>query len=227
VGLRVVVVDDHRLVREGIQTMIKLQDPSIEVVGTAADGREALALVESRSPDVVLMDLRMPGVSGIEATEIIREKHQKVRVIALTTFEDEDLVMQALRAGAVGYLLKDIGAPELVEAIYAANRGGSPISPAVAAQLVQKVASGSHAPVVSRHEDLALSEREHEILSLIVDGLDNDAIARKLYISKGTVKNHVSHIYERLGVSGRAEAMALAVSRGITPRREPDRQGNT
>mgnify|MGYP005851000025 FL=1 len=217
-GHRVLIVDDHRLVREGIRAMIELRDPSLTVVGMAADGAEALALVESASPDVVLMDLRMPGLSGIEATARIREKYPHVRVIALTTFEDEDLVIQALQAGAVGYLLKDISAAELVEAIYAAGRGGAPISPSVAAQLVQKVAWAARPPEsAASSPPLPLSEREEEILRLIVNGLDNAAIASRLYISKGTVKNHVSHIYERLGVKGRAEAVAWAVSHGIVP----------
>ena len=203
--IRVAIVDDHALVRVGLEELLTA-DEEIDVVGTAADGDEALALVESASPDVVLMDLSMPGVDGIEATRRIAASGSPARVVALTSFAERDRVLAALDAGAVGYLLKDTEPEELRRGILAAARGESPLSPK---------AAGAVVAARSEVQTPELSDREREVLALVGEGLPNKLIARRLEISEKTVKAHLTRVYQRIGVTDRTQAALWARRHGI------------
>jgi DNA-binding NarL/FixJ family response regulator len=200
--IRIVVADDHPVVREGLAAILRRQ-PDMEVVGEAANGREALALCLSHQPDLVLMDLRMPVMDGVTATEAIQRGSPHTRVIVLTTYDSDEEIYQALRAGARGYLLKDVAREELLEALRGVHAGGRRIPPPVAARLADRVASPD------------LTVREKDVLALIVKGKSNKEIGRTLAITEGTVKGHVNNILGKLGVSGRTEAAIAAVQRGI------------
>jgi NarL family two-component system response regulator LiaR len=201
--IRVVLVDDHAMVRRGLATFLHVFD-DLELTGEAADGNEAIELCARLLPDVVLMDLAMPGVDGVTATRVIRQRFPMVQVLVLTSFIKEDLVQSALQAGAIGYLLKDLSADELARAIRAAHSGHATLSPA-AVQAMVRTAAQPPAP----GEDL--TERERAVLALMVEGLNNTEIAKKLVVSPSTIKSHVSHILRKLGVAGRTEAATLAV----------------
>jgi DNA-binding NarL/FixJ family response regulator len=209
VTLRVLVVDDQRLVREGIASLLDLQ-PGISVVGTAATGREAVERTLALTPDVVLMDVRMPEMDGVEAVAVLRRRAPDCRVVMLTTFDDEEYVVQALRAGAAGYLLKDLPAAELAEAVRLAHAGVTQLDRAAA----RHVAAALSAHPVPPPTD-TLTGRETEVLRLIAAGATNREIAARLYLSEGTVKNHISRILGRLGLRDRTQAAIYARDRGL------------
>jgi DNA-binding NarL/FixJ family response regulator len=203
----VVLADDQRVVREGLATLLGLL-PDIEVLGTASDGDEVVALVERLQPDVVLMDLRMPRCDGVEATRQLRERVPESKVIVLTTYADDRSVLEALRAGARGFLTKDAGAKEIERAIAAVVRGDAAIDPAVQHHLVAAVAATPELP----H---GLTPREAEVLSLIAEGLSNGEIAERLVVSEATVKSHINHLFTKTGVRDRAQAVAFAYRHGL------------
>jgi NarL family two-component system response regulator LiaR len=204
--IRVMIVDDHSMVRTGLATFIKVK-PDLELVGEAKDGQEALYLCEQLQPDVILMDLVMPRMDGVAATRAIRERWPQVQVIALTSFQDKDLIQDALEAGAISYLLKDVSMDELAEAIRAAHAGRPTLSPEAAQALIQVARSARNGPEIG-HD---LTPREREVLALMVEGLNNPQIGERLVISVTTVRSHVSNILSKLGVSNRAEAITLAL----------------
>lgn len=218
--IRVLIVDDHAMVRQGLRTFLELHDASIlpiEVVGEAANGREAVEMARRTQPDVVLLDLVMPEMDGIHATPRIIECSPQTRVIILTSFGEEDRVLPAIRAGAQGYLLKDIPPDELVQAVRQVYLGKVQLHPEVARKLMSAVAAQTEPPTsrAAEGED-GLTEREHEVLQLIADGLSNREIAEKLVISEKTVKTHVSNILGKLGLADRTQA-AIYVLRHAAP----------
>jgi two-component system, NarL family, response regulator LiaR len=205
--IRVVIVDDHVLVRSGLEVVLGMFD-DIELVGQAGDGEEAVRLCEDLRPDVVLMDLVMPGTSGIEATRRVLASCPDTRVVALTSFTEEDLIGETLRAGAIGYLMKNVSADQLAGAVRNAYAGRSTLAPEAADALVRSVS----APAQGAE---SLTAREQEVLKLMADGLTNADIAQRLVIGVATVKTHVSSIISKLGVSTRTEATAMAIRRGL------------
>jgi NarL family two-component system response regulator LiaR len=200
---RVMIVDDHAMVRSGLAAFLSVSD-DLELVGEADSGPQALRLIPERQPDVVLMDLVMPGMDGVATTRAIRERFPEVRVIALTSFPEDKLVQQVLEAGALSYLLKNVSADELSRAIRAARAGQPTLAPEAAQALISRVT----APRAPGHD---LSPREREVLALMVQGLNNPDIAERLVVGRSTVKFHVSSILGKLGVQSRTEAVALAV----------------
>jgi DNA-binding NarL/FixJ family response regulator len=215
--VRVLVVDDQRLVRESIASLLSIQD-GVAVVGTASDGREAVAQALASTPDVVLMDVRMPGMDGVEAVGELRRRVPACRVVMLTTFDDEEYVVRALRAGASGYLLKDLPAHELAEAVRLAHAGVAQFDPAALARMVsalERPASPSASPIGSDPAGASLTARELEVLRLVATGSTNREIAARLYVSEGTVKNHVSRILGRLGLRDRTQAAIYARDHGL------------
>jgi DNA-binding NarL/FixJ family response regulator len=207
--VRVLVVDDQRLVRESIASLLSIQD-GIEVVGMAGDGHEAIAQAAALAPDVVLMDVRMPGMDGVAAVDVLHRRLPECRVVMLTTFDDEEYVVLALRAGASGYLLKDLPARELAQAVRMARAGVAQFDPAAVARLLSAL-DGPAAPP----PDLPLTAREIEVLRLVAAGATNREIAAHLYLSEGTVKNHVSRILTRLGLRDRTQAAVYAKDHGL------------
>jgi DNA-binding NarL/FixJ family response regulator len=208
--LRVIVADDQRVVREGLTLMLGLID-GIEPVGAAADGEEALALVAAERPDVVLMDLRMPRLDGIEATRRLAETHPHVGVVALTTYADDETVVGALQAGARGYLTKDATAEQIRAALERVAAGEAAIDPAVQRQLLAAVRR-AEAPPCPEDDELpdGLTPREAEVLELIAAGHSNGEIADRLVVSGATVKSHVNHLFAKIGARDRAQAVAYA-----------------
>jgi NarL family two-component system response regulator LiaR len=204
--IRVMIVDDHALVRTGLGTFL-LAYEDLVLVAEAESGEEALDLCEQLEPDVILMDLVMPGMDGAAVTRAIRERWPQTQIIALTSFKDQEWVEKALQAGAVGYLLKNVGADELADAIRAAHAGRSTLAPEATQALVLAARSASEGPRPG-HD---LTPREHEVLALLVEGLSNAEIAARLHISHSTTATHVSSILSKLSVSSRAEAVALAL----------------
>ena len=218
--VRVLVVDDQQLMRDGISSLLNIQE-GIEVIGTAGDGQEAIEKALTLEPDVILMDVRMPVMNGIVATEQIRQQLPNTQVLMLTTFDDEEDIVKALLAGASGYLLKDIPAPDLAHAVKLADRGIYQLEPSIAGKLVGVLgsttqastpSSGAAAPTPTNDmiADYDLTERELEVLRLIATGATNREIAEELVISEGTVKNHVSNILSRLGLRDRTQAAIFA-----------------
>jgi DNA-binding NarL/FixJ family response regulator len=209
--VRLLLVDDQALFREALTTLLGVRD-EVLVVGEAGDGAEALHRAAELAPDVVLMDLRMPVLDGVAATRRLQLEHPEVRVIALTTFDDDEDVFAALRAGAVGYLLKDVSSARLVEAVVTAARGGSVLEPSVAAKVVARVARMPSDEPVARPQPLVvpLSEREVDVLRLLADGHSNREIAAALHLAEGTVKNHVTNVLGKLGARDRTQAALRA-----------------
>lgn len=201
--IRVIIVDDHAVVRSGLSAFLMVCD-DLDFVGEAASGEEAVRLCKSLCPDVVLMDLVMPGMDGATATQAIRENCPDTQVIALTSFKEDDLVQRTLRAGAIGYLLKNVSADELANAIRAAHAGRPTLAPEAAHVLIQ----ASQHP---QNMGSDLTVREREILSLMAEGLSNPEIADRLVLSRSTIKFHVSSILSKLGVSSRTQAVTLAI----------------
>ncbi len=208
--IRIAIADDQTLIREGLAALLALL-PDLEVVGTAADGREAVALVAEHEPDVMLMDVRMPGMNGVAATREIRARYPGTRVIVLTTFNNDEYVFASLRAGASGYLLKDADPEHLAAAIRAVNGGGSILDPAVTQKVIHQATYLQAEPTLTER----LTPREREVLLLLAEGASNTEIAAQLYLAEGTVKNHVTHILAKLGAHSRAQAVRLAVEWGL------------
>ncbi|CAA9584812.1 MAG: Two-component transcriptional response regulator, LuxR family [uncultured Thermomicrobiales bacterium] len=204
-AIRLLIVDDHPIFRDGLRGVFA-DDPDFEVVGEAGDGAEAIARVGQLAVDVVLMDLRMPGMGGVEAIRRLCGVSPTVRVLVLTTFDSDSDVLPAIEAGATGYLLKDAPREELIRAVRAAFKGESALSPAVAVHLVGQIRK----PATD-----VLSQRERDVLGLIASGATNREIAAKLFVSEATIKTHLLHIYEKLGVRDRAAAVGEAFKRGL------------
>ena len=210
---RVLIVDDHDLFRTGLRNL--LEEQGVQVVGEAASGAEAVQIVRELAPDVVVMDLNMPGMGGIDATRHITSIAPLTRVVMLTISDQDSDVMDAIFAGACGYLLKDSSIQDLMAGIQAASRGESLISPAIAARLLQRVRATSTQPEIARTIRAELSEREIEVLKLIANGKDNAVIAGELHISPKTVKNHISNILMKLQIDNRIQAAVYAVRSGL------------
>jgi DNA-binding NarL/FixJ family response regulator len=212
--IRVVVVDDQPLLRTGFR-MILEAEPDLEVVGEAADGREAVQMVDRHRPDVVLMDLRMPVLDGIEATRQILARHPEVRVVVLTTFDLDEYVYASLRAGASAFLLKDAKEERLVAAIRVAAEGGSLFAPAVTRRVIDRFAGSTDAVPMTAPGAADLTPREQEVWQLVAQGLSNADIADRLVLSEHTVKTHVASLLQKLGVPGRVQAVVLAYETGL------------
>jgi DNA-binding NarL/FixJ family response regulator len=219
--IRVLVADDQRLVRDGIASLLSIQE-GIAIVGIASNGQEAVDLALAVEPDVVLMDIRMPVMDGVEAARLLRTNLADCQILMLTTFDEEELILEALRAGACGYLLKDIPAHDLASAIRAAHKGIYQLDATVAGKMLMGLASEGQraAPKPARSSteapsDTELSAREIEVLRLIANGATNREIAEKLVISEGTVKNHISNILSRLGLRDRTQAAIYAREAGL------------
>ncbi len=210
-AIRVLIVDDHAVVREGLRTFLQLQD-GIDVVGEAADGEQAVQQAAALAPDVVLMDLVMPRLDGVNAMRTLRAQAPASRVIVLTSFLDDERLMPAIEAGAAGYLLKDVEPSELARAVRTAHAGEAVIDPTVAGRLLRTLAQG---PRPTTRDGETLTRREREVLDLIAAGRSNKRIARELGIAEKTVKTHVGHVLAKLGVADRTQAALLAVQRGL------------
>jgi DNA-binding NarL/FixJ family response regulator len=215
-GIRVLLADDQALFREGLDTLLSVHK-DIEVVGQASNGQEAVDQALNLRPDVILMDMQMPILNGIGATRRLKQSLPACRVIMLTTFNEDETIFDALRAGAVGYLLKDVGSVQLAESIRATARGESILDPSVAAKVVQEFSRVSSMVPATSSEILPepLSEREIELLGLIASGLSNKEIAETLFITEGTVKNHITHILGKLSVRDRTQAALRAKEIGL------------
>ena len=221
-AVRVLLADDHRMLREGLRH--SLEEAGLDVVGEASDGEEAVQLAASLSPEVVLMDVTMPVLGGIEATRRVRELLPDVRVVMLTMHADQAVLVQAIRAGASGYLVKDCSTDEVVSAVRAAASGETSLSPELAASMLSEVqrlgsasggAAGSGAGASGADAEPLITKREEEVLQLIADGLSTPEVASKLYISVKTVKNHLASIYQKLDSRDRTQAVLRAVRMGI------------
>jgi DNA-binding NarL/FixJ family response regulator len=213
--IRVLAADDQRVVREGLAMLLGLL-PGVEVAGTAADGEEVLALAAELQPDVILMDLRMPRMDGVEATRRLRERDPAVKVVVLTTYADDRSVIDALRAGALGYLTKDAGAAEIQQALHRVAGGQAALDPAVQRHLVEAIAAEMPPPAEPMPD--GLTAREAEVLTLIAAGLSNTEIAERLVVSEATVKSHVNHLLPKIGARDRAQAVGYAYRHGLAPR---------
>ncbi|MEL7351045.1 MAG: response regulator transcription factor [Cyanobacteria bacterium P01_A01_bin.116] len=218
--IRILLVDDQYLIREGIASLLELED-AVEVVGIAENGRDAIAQATERKPDIILMDVRMPEMNGVEATASIKQALPTCQVIMLTTFDDEEFIVQSLLAGACGYLMKDIPPKDLVQAIKLAHKGVYQLAPEVAGKLIGALKDGAlnnnSAPTPARPPiETPLTTRELEVLKLIARGRTNKGIAKALNVSEGTVKNHVSNILMRLELRDRTQAAIYAVENGLS-----------
>ena len=212
--IRVLVCDDQTVVREGLAAILGT-DPEIEVVGMAGDGEEALALVPEAHPDVVLMDLQMPVMNGVQATQRLRTGHPAVQVLVLTTYAEDEWVFDAIRAGASGYLLKDSRREELLAAIKGTVEGKAYLDPSIAGKVMQQAAADTAAAPEHGLQTEQLTERELDVLHLLAQGHTNPEIARRLHLAPGTVRNYVSTILQKLDVSDRTQAAVVALQRGL------------
>ena len=213
-AIRLLIVDDHPIMRDGLRGVFR-GDEDFEVTGEASDGAEAIQLAQALHPDVILMDLRMPGMGGVEAITRLRELGHPARVLILTTYDTDRDVLPAIEAGATGYLLKDAPRDELIRAVRAAHQGQSVLAPKVASTLVGLVGSPGGRGQRGQRGQENLSPREIEVLKLVADGATNQVAARKLLVSETTIKTHLLHIYTKLGVRDRASAVAAAYKRGL------------
>ena len=211
--IRVIICDDQDVVLEGLQAILK-SAPGIEVVGVAHDGSEALELIPQVNPDVILMDLKMPGMNGIQATRRIREEFQQVRVLVLTTYDADEWVFDAVRGGASGYLLKDTPKEDLIDAILGTAAGKTHVDPGVAGKLFSHIAQNVPVGPESSIGE-TLSEREREVLKWMARGFSNADIAQRLFLSEGTVKNYITSLFTKLGVSDRTQAAVVALRYGL------------
>ena len=215
--IRVLIVDDHLVVREGLRLILETSE-GIELVGDAADGASAVRLLEEVQPDVVLMDLRMPGMDGIECIERIRAAWPHIAVVILTTYNEDDLMIRGLRAGACGYLLKDTNRETLFNAIRTAARGETLLQPEIMARLLSHTGRNESRPLSGNRDGLELTGREREVLAGVARGERSKEIAARLGITERTVKAHLASIYTKLNVDSRASAVAVAIERGILPK---------
>ena len=215
--IKLLICDDQYVVREGLKAIFET-DASLRVVGTAADGAEALELLPQLQPDLVLMDLKMPVMNGVKATRLIRQKYPDVKILVLTTYDADEWVFDAIRGGAAGYLLKDTQREALIAAIKDTMAGKTPVDPAVAGKLFAQVLQGTPSPQSTLVD--TLTEREKDILRLLGEGLSNADIAARLYFSEGTVRNYISSILNKLGVADRTQAAVLALRCGLVNSRE-------
>ncbi|MEW9031995.1 MAG: response regulator transcription factor [Planifilum fimeticola] len=207
--IKVLLVDDHAVLRDGLSSLISLE-PDMEVVGEARDGEEAIKLVESTRPDVVLMDINMPGMSGVEAIRRIHSKHPQVAVLVLTMYDRDEYLYESIRAGATGYLLKDAPSGDVIAAVRSAHRGESTLHPVMARKLLNNLSGGERRMERGGGDDF-LTPRELDVLQWMVKGLSNKEIAEQLFISDKTVKIHVSNIFKKLGVKSRSQAIIYAI----------------
>jgi NarL family two-component system response regulator LiaR len=210
--MKVIICDDQAIVRDGLAMLLKLE-PDIEVVGTAEDGAAAVEMVAKEKPDLVLMDLKMPIMNGVEATRQIRAKYPGVKILVLTTYDDDEWVFDAIQAGASGYLLKDTPRDEVIKAVRGTVSGKTYVDPSVAGKVLEQVSSHQTQPATLITSKL--TEREAEVLRLIAKGLSNKDISDQLFLSEGTVRNHVSAILTKLGVSDRTQAAVIAIQHGL------------
>ena len=210
--MRVIICDDQALIREGLEMILKL-DANIEVVGLAQDGAEAVELAEKKKPDLVLMDLKMPGMNGVEATRRIHLSSPDIKILILTTYDDDSWVFDAIRAGASGYLLKDTPREDVIKAIKGTSQGRTYVDPAVAGKLLSQFADHQIQP--SSLITDKLTEREVDVLHLLARGLSNNDIADKLALSEGTVRNYISTILAKLNVADRTQAAIVAIQHGL------------
>ncbi len=217
--IRVVIVDDHQIVRDGLRLILQIEGKDMEMVGDASDGAAALRLIEETQPDVVLMDLRMPGMDGLEAITQIRVRWPHIAVVILTTFNEDNLMLRGLRAGACGYLLKDVNRETLLHSIRRAARGETLLQPEVFARLLsltqQPLSSDSSAESAPKKDKIDLTERERSILTGVARGERSKEIAARLGIAAATVAAHLTNIYAKLGADSRASAVAIALQRGL------------
>ncbi len=210
--MKILLCDDQAVIRDGLEMLLNLEK-DFQVIGVAQDGAEAVDLAAQKQPDIILMDLKMPIMNGIEATREIRTKFPHIKILVLTTYDDDEWVFDAIRAGASGYLLKDTPRQKIVEAIRGTMDGKSFVDPAIAGKLLNQVASKQTQPTSILTDKL--TERELDVLRLIAKGINNSEIANQLHLSEGTVRNHVSAILEKLGVSDRTQAAVIAIQHGI------------
>ena len=210
--MKILLCDDQSVIRDGLEMLLNLEK-DFQVIGVAQDGAEAIDLAAQKQPDLILMDLKMPIMNGIEATREIRTKFPHIKILVLTTYDDDEWVFDAIRAGASGYLLKDTPRQKIVEAIRGTMDGKSFVDPAIAGKLLNQVASKQtqHTSILTDK----LTERELDVLRLIAKGINNSEIANQLHLSEGTVRNHVSAILEKLGVSDRTQAAVIAIQHGL------------
>ncbi len=208
--IRVMIVDDHNLVREGLKAVFE-QGDEVEVIGEAGSGEEAVEMASKLEPDVILMDINMPGMNGIQATRAIRDSNPDAKVVILTMLDQEGYVYEAVKAGATGYMLKHTSSDELVNAIKTVNEGKALLHPDATAQLIKEFVNLAD----NKAREYGLSDREMEVLQLLSEGNTNKQIARSLWISEQTVKTHVAHIFDKLGTSDRTETVARALRSGL------------
>ncbi len=212
IHMKILLCDDQAVIRDGLEMLLNLER-DFEVIGAAQDGAEAVELAAQKQPDLILMDLKMPIMNGIEATRQIRAKFPNIKILVLTTYDDDEWVFDAIRAGASGYLLKDTSRQKIVEAIRGTMDGKSFVDPAIAGKLLNQVASRQTQPASILTDKL--TERELDVLRLIAKGINNSEIAIQLHLSEGTIRNHVSAILEKLGVSDRTQAAVIAIQHGL------------
>lgn len=214
-SIKIMIVDDQRLMREGLKTILELEQ-DLSVVQLAENGRDALSKIAAAQPEVILMDIRMPVMDGVECTGIIKKQFPAIKVLILTTFDDDEFIIEALKNGAVGYLLKDLSSEKLVGAIRDVYEGNSIMQPEIAAKVIAHITGAIKEPVRSNtdleplHQD-ELTDREREVLQLVGKGMSNTEIAKKLYISVGTVKNYISNLYSKLEVNDRSKLTLYAI----------------
>ena len=211
--MKVIICDDQAIVRDGLEMLLKLE-PDIEVVGMADDGATAVELADKKKPDLVLMDLKMPVMNGVEAIRQIKARHPEIKILVLTTYDDDEWVFDAIRAGASGYLLKDTSRDEVIKAIRGTVTGKTYVDPSVAGKVLRQASSRQTQPTTLITSKL--TDREVEVLRLIAKGFNNTDIAARLFLSEGTVRNHVSAILAKLGVTDRTQAAVIAIQHGLT-----------